>query len=80
MFKQVFILKIALPSALHTALDKAWKGRVVVNAMHVGCVLALDPERALLLGPVGPSAIELHRTRNLGIIDVARVFNTMICP
>lgn len=75
VFEQVFFSKIAFTSALHTALDEAWKGRVVVNATHVRCALALDPERTLLLGTVGPSAIELRRT-----IIVTRVVNTMIRP
>lgn len=80
VFDQVHFSKIAFTSSLHTALDKAWKGRVVVNTTHVGCVLALESERTLLLGTVGPSAIELHRVRGLGVIVVARVVDTMICP
>lgn len=47
-----------------------------MNATHVGCVLALDPERTLLLGTAGHRARELRRT----IVVVALVVtDTMIC-
>lgn len=47
-----------------------------MNATHVGSVLALDPERTLLLSTVGPSAIELRRT----IIVAQVIIDTMISP
>lgn len=81
MFKPVGFSKIALTTILHTALDKALVGRVVVNAAHVSCVLALDLERTLLLSAVGPSAIELHGWTIVVVVArrvVVVVVNTMI--
>ena len=78
VFEQISFPEIALTSSLHTALHKARKGRIIVNATHVVSVLTLDPKRTLSLGTVGPCAVDLQIIMGFGGILVPRVVDTMV--
>lgn len=74
VFKQIPFPEVALTANLHTALHKAREGRVVVDAAHMICVLALDLKGTLVVGTVWKSAKELHSSstsKGVGITLVA---------
>lgn len=71
IFKQITFPEIALVANPHTSLYKVQKGRIVVDAMKVACVLILGSKR---MGTVGPIAEDLLG----GIIFVSQVVDTIV--